>query len=125
MLRPGRAHIDFESEPEAWRAPPEPGAHNMARPPARPWRRPCADHRDYWYRVFLCFYVIDTGSTGSLSTLHPYLTLAAAAPTSGSPPPVVPHPESHAAQAAYTEALSPGSGPNCFQALGCHGVAST
>jgi hypothetical protein len=36
------------------------------------------------------------------------------------PPPVVPHPESLAAQAAYTEALLPrsGSGPNCFQALG-------
>ena len=36
------------------------------------------------------------------------------------PPPVVPHPESIAAQAAYTEALLPGSasGPNCFQALG-------
>jgi len=44
------------------------------------------------------------------------------------PPPVVPHPESLAAQAAYTEALLPGSGsgPNCFQALGspraCHRV---
>jgi hypothetical protein len=35
-------------------------------------------------------------------------------------PPVAPHPESLAAQAAYTEALLPGSGsgPNCFQALG-------
>ena len=33
---------------------------------------------------------------------------------------VVLHPESIAAQAAYTEALLPGSasGPNCFQALG-------
>jgi hypothetical protein len=36
------------------------------------------------------------------------------------PAPVVPHPESLAAQAAYTEALVPGSGlgPNCFPALG-------
>ena len=36
------------------------------------------------------------------------------------PPPVVPYPESIAAQAAYTEALLPGSGsgPNCFQVLG-------
>jgi hypothetical protein len=35
-------------------------------------------------------------------------------------PPVVPHPESIAAQAAYAEAQLPGtaSGPNCFQALG-------
>ena len=36
------------------------------------------------------------------------------------PPPVVPHPESLAAQAAYAEALLPGScsGLNCFQASG-------
>jgi len=36
------------------------------------------------------------------------------------PPVVVPRPESLAAQAAYTEALLPGSGlgPNCFLALG-------
>jgi len=34
-------------------------------------------------------------------------------------PPVVPYPESIAAQAAYTEALLPGSaGPKCFQVLG-------
>jgi hypothetical protein len=36
------------------------------------------------------------------------------------PPPVVPDPESLAAQAAYTEAQLPGSGlgPTCFQASG-------
>ena len=116
------------------------------------------------------FYVIDTGSTGSVLGAHlgiacppSALSLTLAVPTSadlpltilgvpvsigpgcveilfqghrakpftglnrrapkgrppGTPPPAVPHPESLAAQAAYTEALLPsGSGTKCFPALG-------
>ena len=55
----------------------------------------------------------------SVHRASPYSLAFAKRPTR-TPPPVVPHPESLAAQAAYAEALLPGScsGPNRFQALG-------